>query len=135
MFTRNIREPSTTTWTLPERWDVGDGEVRWGVYGEGEPLVLLHGTPFSSFIWRDIVPVLAPGDAGHDLAGRAVLGECDEAYECRIRLEGRVFDDRSILAGAGRQLDPPQLGAGNRFEGAQRVDGRRPDALRQSRAI
>lgn len=48
-----------STWTLPESWDVGDGEVRWGVFGDGEPLVLLHGTPFSSFIWRDIVPVLA----------------------------------------------------------------------------
>lgn len=46
-------------WSLPERFDVGDGTVRWGSFGDGRPLVLLHGTPFSSFIWRDIVPALA----------------------------------------------------------------------------
>lgn len=46
-------------WNLPCAWDTGDGDVRWGVSGEGPPLVLLHGTPFSSYIWRDVVPVLA----------------------------------------------------------------------------
>lgn len=48
-----------SVWTLPERFEVGDGTVRWNVLGDGPPLVLLHGTPFSSYIWRDIVPVLA----------------------------------------------------------------------------
>lgn len=36
-----------------------DGNVvRWGKCGEGEPLVALHGTPFSSQVWRRIVPHL-----------------------------------------------------------------------------
>lgn len=48
-----------TDWTLSEQFDVGDDTVRWGSFGDGPPLVLLHGTPFSSYIWRDIVPVLA----------------------------------------------------------------------------
>lgn len=46
-------------WNLPQEFDTGDGIVRWASFGEGDPVVLLHGTPFSSFIWRDIVPALA----------------------------------------------------------------------------
>jgi pimeloyl-ACP methyl ester carboxylesterase len=46
-------------WSLPEQFSVGDGAVRWGSFGDGPPIVLLHGTPFSSYIWRDVVPVLA----------------------------------------------------------------------------
>lgn len=29
-----------------------------GVHGDGEPVILVHGTPSSSFIWRNIVPTL-----------------------------------------------------------------------------
>ncbi len=32
--------------------------IAYGVHGEGTPVVLLHGTPSSSYIWRNIVPVL-----------------------------------------------------------------------------
>ena len=28
--------------------------------GEGDPIVLLHGNPTSSFLWRDVIPHLAP---------------------------------------------------------------------------
>ncbi|MEJ8672641.1 alpha/beta fold hydrolase [Streptomyces sp. MS1.AVA.1] len=30
-----------------------------GVLGSGDPVVLVHGTPYSSFLWRDIAPALA----------------------------------------------------------------------------
>ncbi|MEU6950281.1 alpha/beta hydrolase [Streptomyces sp. NPDC046316] len=33
--------------------------VRWKVFGSGDPVVLVHGTPYSSFLWRDIAPALA----------------------------------------------------------------------------
>ncbi len=33
--------------------------VRFGAIGEGPPLVLVHGTPFSSLLWRRIAPHLA----------------------------------------------------------------------------
>ena len=32
--------------------------VRWGKCGDGPPLVAIHGTPFSSQVWRRIVPQL-----------------------------------------------------------------------------
>lgn len=43
-----------------------------GIHGEGEPVVLLHGTPSSSLIWRGVVPELvAAGYRAHvfDLLG------------------------------------------------------------------
>lgn len=33
--------------------------IAWGKIGEGHPLVLIHGTPFSSQVWRRIAPLLA----------------------------------------------------------------------------
>jgi pimeloyl-ACP methyl ester carboxylesterase len=35
------------------------GIVRYDVQGSGPPLVLVHGTPWSSFNWRHIIPALA----------------------------------------------------------------------------
>jgi pimeloyl-ACP methyl ester carboxylesterase len=39
---------------------VGSTRVAYYEDGVGEPLVLLHGCPFSSFIWRRVIPRLAP---------------------------------------------------------------------------
>ena len=33
--------------------------VCWGKIGAGDPIVLIHGTPFSSQVWRKIAPLLA----------------------------------------------------------------------------
>lgn len=49
-----------TEWRLSESFAFRDQKVRWGVMGEGDPLVLLHGTPFSSIVWRRIAPWFAP---------------------------------------------------------------------------
>ncbi|GAB3451019.1 alpha/beta hydrolase [Streptomonospora sediminis] len=48
-----------TDWDLPETFDFHGQEVRYGTMGTGEPMVLLHGTPFSSVVWRRIAPHLA----------------------------------------------------------------------------
>ncbi|MEU7039241.1 alpha/beta hydrolase [Streptomyces sp. NPDC046237] len=46
-------------WTLGEEFETPGGVVRWKVLGSGDPVVLVHGTPYSSFLWRDIAPALA----------------------------------------------------------------------------
>ncbi len=38
---------------------VGDYRVAYYEEGEGQPLLLLHGCPFSSFIWRKVIPLLS----------------------------------------------------------------------------
>jgi len=48
-----------TDWHLPESFDFEGQKIRWGVQGQGDPLVLVHGTPFSSIVWRRIAPWLA----------------------------------------------------------------------------
>ncbi|GAA2597385.1 alpha/beta hydrolase [Streptomyces lienomycini] len=48
-----------TDWTLGEEFETPDGVVRWSVLGSGDPVVLVHGTPYSSLLWRDIAPALA----------------------------------------------------------------------------
>lgn len=48
-------------WELTESYRSTSGEVRWDRLGEptSEPVVLLHGTPFSSYVWRGIAVALA----------------------------------------------------------------------------
>jgi pimeloyl-ACP methyl ester carboxylesterase len=46
-------------WTLGEEFQTPGGTVRWAVFGSGDPIVLVHGTPYSSYLWRDIAPALA----------------------------------------------------------------------------
>lgn len=48
-----------TKWELTKRFDSSYGTVRFDVVGQGPPLVLVHGTPWSSFNWRHIVPALS----------------------------------------------------------------------------
>lgn len=59
------------TWRLTDRVRVSGGEVATGVFGEGSPVVLVHGTPAWSYLWREVVPVLARKHTVHvwDLLG------------------------------------------------------------------
>ena len=58
-------------WTLSKTFDFHGQEVRYDVQGEGEPIVLVHGTPWSSFCWRNLIPYLAKSWKVHyfDLLG------------------------------------------------------------------
>jgi pimeloyl-ACP methyl ester carboxylesterase len=46
-------------WTLTGTYQFRGHPVRYDVSGAGAPIVLIHGTPFSSYVWRRIVPCLA----------------------------------------------------------------------------
>ncbi|MGF1609818.1 MAG: alpha/beta fold hydrolase [Kiloniellales bacterium] len=47
------------SWTLSRRFAVSGGSVAYDILGDGPPIVLVHGTPFSSTVWRRIAPLLA----------------------------------------------------------------------------
>src|ERR671917_975 len=68
------------------------GEVAYGVYGEGSPVVLVHGTPSRSRIWRGVVPRLAGRHTVYvyDLPG---FGESErhEGQDVSIAAQGRVL--------------------------------------------
>jgi pimeloyl-ACP methyl ester carboxylesterase len=58
-------------WVLRERFATEEGELAWDRLGEGPPVVLVHGTPWSSWTWRRIAPRLAERFSVHvfDLLG------------------------------------------------------------------
>ena len=51
---------------------VGDARVAYADHGDGSPVLLLHGCPFSSFVWRTVIPTL--GEAGHRCLAPDLLG-------------------------------------------------------------
>jgi pimeloyl-ACP methyl ester carboxylesterase len=46
-------------WILRERFATGAGEVAWDRFGQGPPVVLVHGTPWSSWSWRRVAWLLS----------------------------------------------------------------------------
>ena len=84
---------NTTNGWLGERQKTSVGEVAYGVFGEeGSPVVLVHGTPSRSYIWRDIVAALADRHRVYvyDLLG---FGESErgEGVDVSIAAQGRAL--------------------------------------------
>jgi pimeloyl-ACP methyl ester carboxylesterase len=48
-----------TGWLLGQSYSFQGQAVRYAVFGEGPPIVLVHGTPFSSYVWHRIAQYLA----------------------------------------------------------------------------
>jgi pimeloyl-ACP methyl ester carboxylesterase len=46
-------------WALSEKFEWQGGLVRWDRTGTGAPVVLCHGTPWSSYVWRTTAEALA----------------------------------------------------------------------------
>lgn len=51
---------------------IGGTRIAHGIHGAGDPVVLLHGTPSSSYIWRNVLPPLV--DAGYKVHVYDLLG-------------------------------------------------------------
>jgi pimeloyl-ACP methyl ester carboxylesterase len=49
----------TEAWLLRHRFETGEGEIAWDRLGQGPPVVLVHGTPWSSWTWRRVARDLA----------------------------------------------------------------------------
>jgi pimeloyl-ACP methyl ester carboxylesterase len=46
-------------WVLSRRFETGAGHIAWDRLGQGPPVVLVHGTPWSSWTWRRVARRLA----------------------------------------------------------------------------
>jgi pimeloyl-ACP methyl ester carboxylesterase len=85
---------ATDAWRLGERQGTSVGEVAYEVFGEGPPVVLVHGTPTRSYLWRNIVPALAEHRSVYvyDLLG---YGESEkgEGQDVSIAAQARVLKE------------------------------------------
>lgn len=79
-------------WVLSRSFASEQGEVRWDRLGDGPPVVLLHGTPFSSYVWRDVARALARRYEVfvYDLAGYG-LSEQRDGQDVSLAAQGRIF--------------------------------------------
>jgi len=77
---------------LPNTSIIEGNAVRWGKSGDGPPLVAIHGTPFSSQVWRRIVPLLEDMRTVYyfDLAGYG-QSEMREGQDVSLAVQNRIF--------------------------------------------
>jgi pimeloyl-ACP methyl ester carboxylesterase len=54
-----VTEGYTIDWRLGKQESTSVGEVAYEVFGEGSPVILVHGTPMRSYLWRNVAPALA----------------------------------------------------------------------------
>jgi pimeloyl-ACP methyl ester carboxylesterase len=47
------------TFELTKEFKSSYGMVKYDICGQGDPLILVHGTPWSSFNWRKVIPALS----------------------------------------------------------------------------
>ena len=81
-----------TGWRLRERASLAGGRVAWDRLGEGAPIVLVHGTPSWSYVWRNVAPVLAERFSVYllDLLGYGD-SERREDQDISITAQGRLL--------------------------------------------
>lgn len=81
-------------WRLGRLQGTEQGAVAWDRLGDGPPLVLVHGTPWSSFVWRHIAPPLSTTWSVYfyDLPGFGASEKRDE-QDVSLAAHGRVLGE------------------------------------------
>jgi len=79
-------------WTLDRAVDTSAGRVQAGSAGDGPPVVLAHGWPWSSYAWHRVIPALAERFRVHwyDMPGFG-RSEMDPGRASGIDVQGQVF--------------------------------------------
>jgi pimeloyl-ACP methyl ester carboxylesterase len=111
---RMILRMKTASWRLGRTFHSSQGHIRYDILGSGPPLVLVHGTPSWSYVWRDVAPRLANKFQVfvYDLAGYG-HSEQHAAQDLRLRAHARTLAE--LLR--HWNLDAPHL-IGHDFGGA-----------------
>ena len=81
-------------WRLSRRQNTEQGAVAWDRLGDGPALVLVHGTPWSSFVWRQIAPALGTRWTVYffDLPGFGMSDKRD-GQDVSLAAQGRVLGE------------------------------------------
>lgn len=101
-------------WIIREFFEYRDNRVAYDIFGVGEPVVLVHGTPFSSYVWRSIAPALAENYQVYvfDLLGYGT-SEKREGQDVSLYAQGKLL--AALLDHWG--LEKPRI-VGHDFGGA-----------------
>ena len=95
-------------WTKKKRTQVLGRTMTYVETGEGAPIVLLHGNPTSSYLWRGVIPHLAPlgRSIAPDLIGMGDSDKLDDSGPDRYRfVEHRRYLDALLEAmGVGARV-------------------------------
>ena len=79
-------------WSLTRVFASEQGDIAWDVLGSGPAVVLVHGTPFSSYVWREVARALAQRFTVYvwDLAGYGHSAQY-EGQDVSLAAQGRVL--------------------------------------------
>jgi pimeloyl-ACP methyl ester carboxylesterase len=95
-------------WTLRRCWNAAGGSVRYDTFGDGPPVVLVHGTPSSTYLWRHVIAEMAQDRTvyAYDLLGYGT----SEQRDCQ---DVSLGAQTTLLAGLldHWQLDCPAIAA------------------------
>jgi len=110
----------------PHYFDVGEGRLHYVDEGSGSPVVLVHGTPTWSFLWRRLIPhlvatghrVIAPDHLGFGLSDKprgAGYRPEDHARRLAVLLDALELSDVTLVVhdvggpiGLSYALDRPE---------------------------
>lgn len=95
---------------LNERFSFRGRSVAWGVMGEGEPILLIHGFPWSAQAWRHIAPWLAKTHRVYyfDMLGTG-LSEKQHSQDVSQDVSEAVQSDLLVALMRAWDLEKPQV--------------------------